>query len=75
MATILPFLREPSVFDPEAIQVMSRAFDDACRTLKLAAGAAREREALAVKIVALARRGERDPVRLCESVLRDSDAD
>jgi hypothetical protein len=34
----------------------------------------REREAVAVRIIELARRGERDPARLSQSVLRDAGA-
>jgi hypothetical protein len=74
MATIVPFLRKQSVFDPEMIEAMSKAFDDACRALKLTDDDAREREAVAVRIIELARRGERDPVRLRERALRDADA-
>jgi hypothetical protein len=72
MATILPFLKDGSVFEPDATRAMSLAFDEACRTLKLKDGAAREREAVAVRIIELARRGEHDPVRLCERVVRDA---
>jgi hypothetical protein len=75
MATILPFnKREQAVFEPEATRAMSIAFDDACRVLKLTAAAAREREAVAVRIIELARRGEHDPARLCERVLREAGA-
>ena len=74
MATILPFLREQSVFDPETVAVMSTAFDEACSALKLAGTAGREREAVAVRIIELARRGERDPERICAGVLRDAGA-
>jgi hypothetical protein len=38
----------------------------------LSESADREREAVAVRIIELARRGERDPVRLSQSVLRDA---
>ncbi len=72
MGTILPFLRNDSVFEPETTQAMSTAFDHACLALKLADDAAREREAVAVRIIELARRGERDPIRLSEHVLRDA---
>ena len=72
MATILPFLKNDTVFEPEATQAMSAAFDAACRALKLNDDAAREREAVAVRIIELARRGERDPARLSERVLRDA---
>ena len=74
MATILPFLKNDTVFEPEATQAMSAAFDAACRALKLNDDAAREREAVAVRIIELARRGERDPARLSERVLRDAGA-
>jgi hypothetical protein len=69
---ILPFLEDNNVFEPEATQAMSAAFEAACRALNLADGAAREREAVAVRIIELARRGERDPARLSQSVLRDA---
>lgn len=74
MATILPFLRDKSVFEPELTSAMSIAFDAACSTLQLAEGARREREAVAVRIIELARRGKSDPKRLCEHVLRDAGA-
>ena len=74
MATILPFLRDQSVFEPELTSAMSIAFDEACRMLQLADGAAREREAVAVRIIELARRGERNPQQLCARVLSDAGA-
>lgn len=72
MGTILPFLRGQPVFDPEMLGAMSAAFDQACQVLKLPETAGRERESVAVKIVELARRGERDPKRLYQSVVRDA---
>ena len=53
---------------------MSTAFDEACRALKLPDGAKRERETVAVRIIELARRGERNSERLCERVLREAGA-
>ena len=72
MGTILPFLRNQSVFEPEALHAMSEALDQACDTLKLPDTAARERETVAVRIIELARRGERDAARLCERVLHEA---
>jgi hypothetical protein len=72
MATILPFLKDQSVFEPELTRAMSIAFDEVCQALKLADTAVRERETVAVRIIEWARRGERDPARLCERVLRDA---
>ena|ERR1700733_762097 len=74
MATILPFLKDQSVFEPEATRAMSIAFDETCRALKLTDAAKREREAVAVRIIELARRGEHDPARLCERVLHEAGA-
>jgi CO/xanthine dehydrogenase Mo-binding subunit len=71
MATILPFLRDPAVFEPETTQAMATAFDEVCRALKLTESAINEREAIASKIVDLARRGERSSRALIERVLRD----
>ena len=59
------------MFEPEATQAMSVAFDEVCQALKLN-GDARAREAIAVRIIELARRGERDPNRLRERVLQDA---
>lgn len=72
MATILPFLNGEPVFDPEALHAMSAALDQACGALKLPEDAARERETVAVRIVELARRGERDAQRLCERILHEA---
>jgi hypothetical protein len=71
MPAILPFLTDHSAFDPEATRAMAAAFEDVCRALKLD-GDARAREAIAGRIIELARRGERDPARLRERVLRDA---
>jgi hypothetical protein len=74
MATILPFLKDQSVFEPELTHAMSIAFDEVCQVLKLSDTAVRERETVAVRIIEWARRGERDPARLRERVLRDAGA-
>lgn len=60
------------MFEPEVTSAMSAAFDQACLALQLSAGATREREVVAVRIIELARRGERDAGRLCAGVLRDA---
>lgn len=71
MATIIPFLRDASVFEPETTQAMATAFDEVCRTLRLTDTATIERETVAAKVVALAQRGERNSLRLVERVLRE----
>jgi hypothetical protein len=72
VAVILPFLKRDIVFEPEATQAMSAAFDEACHALKLTEHATRERETVATRIIELARRGERDSKRLYERVLSEA---
>ena len=73
MTGILPFLKGQAVFDPEATQAMSTAFEAVCRTLKVN-GNEREREVIASRIIELARRGERDPARIRDRVLLEAGA-
>ena len=72
MATIPPSLREPSVFAPEVVHAMSVAFDAVCRALDLSNDKARE--IVAACVIDLARRGERDPDRLRDQVLREANS-
>jgi hypothetical protein len=74
MGTIIEFLRKQNAFDPEATKAMSAAFEDVCRALKLLDTDTNGREAVAAQIIELARRGEKDPVRLRDRVLRDASA-
>ena len=59
MATIIPSSQDDA-FDPDALRAMSIALEEVCRTLQVD-GDQRAREVMAVRIVELARRGERDP--------------
>ena len=70
MSTIIPIL-QGDAFGPEALQAMSTALEEVCRVLKLDhdQGA---REVMAVRIIELARSGERDPERLRDRVLREA---
>ena len=68
MATIIPFLQENNAFDPGDVAAMSKALDDVCTTLKLLEGNP-AREVIAERIIALARRGERNPTHLRDRVL------
>ena len=72
MATIIPFLQDDA-FDPDELQAMSIALEEVCRTLQVN-GDQRARETMAVRIIELARRGERDPERLRDRVLREAGA-
>ena len=72
MATIIPFLQDDA-FDPDALRAMSTALEEVCRKLQVN-GDRRVREAMAIRIIELARRGERDPERLSDRLLREAGA-
>jgi hypothetical protein len=71
MASEMPHLQQESVFGPEAVQAMSAAYEQVCRSLHLE-NDARAREAIAIRIIELARRGEQDPERLSQRVLEEA---
>ena len=72
MAAILPFLhRDDGVFDPKDITAMSMALDDICKELNLRDDGA-AREVIAVRIIDLAKSGERNPTRLRDIVLHEA---
>ena len=64
---------QPGAFEPEAIAAMGEAFDAACKELAETGQAEVAREVIAGRIIAAARFGERDPVRLREAALRKPD--
>ena len=66
--TIYRLLRETS-FDPEAVKRMASVFEEACRSLGLAADDEPRRERVARTVIAIAQAGERDAVRLRERTL------
>lgn len=57
-------------FEPEAISIMMLAYGDACRELGLSEADQPRADVVAKAVIAIAQRGERDPVQLRESVLR-----
>jgi hypothetical protein len=57
-------------FEPETIEVMTSAYTDVCRALGLQDDDRSQTDAVAKKIIEFAQRGERDPVRLRQSVLQ-----
>ena len=59
-------------FEPEDIEAMSLAFEEVCKALEIQTGATRERRAVAARIIELCRRGERNPARLTERVLKEA---
>jgi hypothetical protein len=71
VAAIVSFLKEEPAFDPADVKAMSMAFDDVCKALRLN-GDKRATETVAVRIVELARRGERSPTKLRDRVLAEA---
>jgi hypothetical protein len=63
-------LNGPTAFEPEITHAMGVAFDEVCRALFVSDNARVVREAIAEKIIENARRGERDPQRLRDAVLK-----
>ena len=72
MTEIIPFLQDDA-FGPDELRAMSTALEEVCRMLEVDhdQGA---REVIAARILELARRGECDPERLRDRVLREADA-
>jgi hypothetical protein len=60
-------------FDPEAIAAMSEALEAALKELQGTGDPEVVRERIATRIIAAAKLGERDPVRLLEAALRKPD--
>jgi hypothetical protein len=63
---------QPGAFDPEAIAAMSEALETAIKELQ-DTGQPVVPEAMAGRIIAAAKLGERDPVRLRAAALRKPD--
>ena len=70
MVAIIPFLKNES-FGPEDIEAMSKALDDVCGALKID-GDATAREVMAVRIIELAARGERNSEKLRDRLLLEA---
>jgi len=70
MGTILEFEREGAEFNPDDIRVMSMALDDVCKTLGVVRH--QDRKVIAIRIIELARRGERRPTKLRDRLLAEA---
>jgi len=67
---IAPFLKRGALA-PEETTAMSMALDEACKELHIYGDCA-AREIIAVRIIGLARRGERSPVKLRDLLLTEA---
>jgi hypothetical protein len=57
-------LKQGAAFEPELIAAMSEALEAACKEVQDGGRPEVVREAIAIRIIAAARAGERDPVRV-----------
>lgn len=68
MGEIIDLFRA-AAFDPEAVAVLCAAFDKARKSLHDTGQPALVQEVIARRIIESAKRGERDPDKLCEEAL------
>lgn len=64
-------LLDSSAFNPEEVVLLCNVFEDMLRALKLVDRSDPATSLIAKKIIELARRGERDPARLCDGVMKE----
>jgi hypothetical protein len=64
-------LLDNAAFDPAAVTALRNAYEGACAALQLADRSDPLTEVVAKRIIEHARRGERDPVRLRDTVLEE----
>jgi hypothetical protein len=64
------FLDSNSAFGPDDLAAMTAAFEAALDKLGLKDRTDPATELVAKRIIAMAKQGERDPVKLCEAVVR-----
>lgn len=63
MSAIVHYIKEPAVFDPDALSVMGVAYESALKSFPTPAPIS-VREVIATRIISGARDGERDPKKL-----------
>ena len=71
MAVVHPIFVEGAVFEPKVTRAMSIAFEEICLAMNLAPNASGQRQAIAIRVIELVRRGERNPYLLRDQVLSE----
>ena len=69
---VMPLNVDLTAFEPETTHAMSVAFDQVCEALSVGSEAP-QREAIALRIIALARRGIRNPDVMRDMMLSEPD--
>jgi hypothetical protein len=67
------YLEDHAAFDPEAMDAMSKALEDACEALHIN-GEIKDREVVAARIIDLARNGVIDAKALSDRVINEANA-
>jgi hypothetical protein len=73
MSSIAELTEGDRAFDPQAIEAMSIALEDVCKALGIN-GNASARDVIAIRIIELARRGERSATKLCDLLLAEANS-
>ena len=73
MSEIVEFTAGNLAFEPQAVEAMSSALDQVCAALNVK-GQGSAREIIALRILELARRGERDPTILRDRLLNEANS-
>ena len=68
-----PFITDQSAFDSDQVAIMSQAFTSVCTALSISSDQYRAREAIAARIIDLARLGVLDAKALCNRVLMEAE--
>jgi hypothetical protein len=71
MPNIFQSLARDRAFGPNDIKAMSMALDDVCKALKVD-GDTVAREVIAIRIIDLAKAGERSPTKLRDKILAEA---
>jgi hypothetical protein len=69
MGQIVQFIRPYDIFDPETLIILGDAYDKAIASLHDRGQLATIRESMAIRMIELASKGERDRDRLCQAAL------
>jgi hypothetical protein len=69
------FLERDAVFGPDDLEAMTAAFDQTLHKLGLKDRTDAATAIVARKLIELAKRGERDPAKLCAAVLKSLEGD
>jgi hypothetical protein len=71
MGPVIQFLKDDAAFDQADIDAMSTVLQEVCKALDIKSHS-NAREIIAIRIIELARRGERNPLKLPDRVVAEA---